>query len=248
MTHDAVRGVQQPGRRRVRGRLLPRRPRPPRPVGAPARKVPDAEPVVSRSRALPAPSRDAAPAAAPAEVDEPERMELFGRIGVALTVVAAFVHFVAVVAAASPPTRCGCRGETCTSSPSPAPGSSPSATCCSTSRYSLSLALAGRHRLRAGHADDRRTPALHAGRAAARRAAVALAGDPRRRRDHRHRRLHPGRDVLGAVPGQGALGGQQAGAASRAAATSPGSPSSACSTGSPTARTRSASRSGPSRR
>ncbi len=30
-------------------------------------------------------------------VDEPERMQLFGRIGVALTVVAAFVHFIAVV-------------------------------------------------------------------------------------------------------------------------------------------------------
>ena len=103
------------------------------------------------------------------------------------------------------------------------------------------VALAGRHRLRAGHADGRRARALHAGRAAARRAAVALAGDPRRRRDHRHRRVHPGRHVLGAVPGQGALAaasGRRAAAAR--AATSRGCPSSPCSTGSPTARTRSA--------
>ena len=43
---------------------------------------------------------------------------------------------------------------------------------------------------------------------AARRPAVALAGDPRGRRDHRDRRLHPRRHVLGAVPGQAALGGE----------------------------------------
>ena len=45
-----------------------------------------------------------------------ERMHLFGRVGVALTVVAAFLHLIALVAGASPRTRCGCPGGTCTSS------------------------------------------------------------------------------------------------------------------------------------
>jgi cytochrome c-type biogenesis protein CcsB len=44
---------------------------------------------------------------APAEDDESDRMELFGRIGVAVTVVAAFLHFIAVVSRglASDPVR-----------------------------------------------------------------------------------------------------------------------------------------------
>ncbi len=58
------------------------------------------------------------PAAEAVAAEEPERMELFGRIGVALTVVAAFVHFIARgQRAGSPRTRCGCPGATCTSSP-----------------------------------------------------------------------------------------------------------------------------------
>jgi cytochrome c-type biogenesis protein CcsB len=44
---------------------------------------------------------------APAVPDEPERMQLFGRMGLALTIVAAFVHFIAVIsrALASDPVR-----------------------------------------------------------------------------------------------------------------------------------------------
>ena len=50
-------------------------------------------------------TRTGSPVAAPA--DEPERMQLFGRIGVAMTVVAAFFHFIAVVSRglASDPVR-----------------------------------------------------------------------------------------------------------------------------------------------
>jgi cytochrome c-type biogenesis protein CcsB len=48
-----------------------------------------------------------APAAPVGPVDEPERMQLFGRIGVALTIVAAFFHFIAVISRglASDPVR-----------------------------------------------------------------------------------------------------------------------------------------------
>ena len=54
-----------------------------------------------------------------AEADEPERMERFGRIGVALTVVGCVrAPRRPGRAAAWPRTRCGCPGETCTSSPS----------------------------------------------------------------------------------------------------------------------------------
>ena len=149
-------------------------------------------------------------------------MQLFGRIGVALTVVAAFVQFIALVSRglAADPVRVPW-------------GNMYEFTLTGTwvvvvgylllyKRYSLSLALAGRHQLRAGHADGRRAAALHAGRAAARRAAVALAGDPRGRRDHRDRRVHPRRDVLGAVPGQAALGGEAGRRALAQAATWPG--------------------------
>ena len=59
-------------------------------------------------------------------------------------------------------------------------------------------------RLRADHADGRGDLALRAGRAADRGAGLVLAGDPRRLRDHRHRRVHPRRHHLGALPGQGA--------------------------------------------
>ena len=133
-------------------------------------------------------------------------MRLFGRVGIALTVVAAFVQFVAVVTRglAADPVRVPW-------------GNMYEFTLTGTlvvvvgylllyNRYSLSwlspvvtgfvlvvlmvdvLVLY--------------TPVV----AAARRAAVALAGDPRGRRDHRDRRLHPRRHVLGALPGQGALG------------------------------------------
>ena len=74
---------------------------------------------------------------------------------------------------------------------------------------------------------------------------VVLAGDPRRLRDHRDRRLHPRRHHLGALPGQGARASPRA-AGSRPA-TSPGCRSPRCSTGSPTGCTPSASRCGPSR-
>ncbi len=60
------------------------------------------EPLAARAKA-PAqvhagpPAADSRPSSESSEEVESERMEMFGRIGVALTVVAAFVHFVAVV-------------------------------------------------------------------------------------------------------------------------------------------------------
>ncbi len=101
------------------------------------------------------------------------------------------------------------------------------------------------HRLRARAADGRRALALRPGRAAHRGAAVVLAGDPRDVGDHRHRRVHPGRDHLRALPGQGALPGARRG--SPTAATSRGCPRWPPSTASPTGSTPSASRCGPSR-
>jgi cytochrome c-type biogenesis protein CcsB len=67
-------------------------------------------PVLTEARAdQPATVGGGAPASPPAEVavDEPERMQLFGRMGLALTVVAAFIQFIAVVsrALASDPIR-----------------------------------------------------------------------------------------------------------------------------------------------
>ena len=102
-----------------------------------------------------------------------------------------------------------------------------------------------RHRHRGRPADGRGALALRPGRAADRGAAVVLAGDPRGVGDHRHRRVHPRRHHLGALPGQGALAGARHGAPT--AATSPGCPRCRRSTGSPTGSTPSASRSGPSR-
>ena len=61
--------------------------------------------------------------------------------------------------------------------------------------------------------------ALRPGRAADRGAVVVLAGDPRRLGDHRHRRVHPRRHHLGAVPGEGAAARDH-----RRPGTSPGCP------------------------
>ena len=203
-------------------------------------------PVVSVRRGL---GPDVAEAPARAEVDEPERRRCSAGSGVALTVVAAFVHLVAIV---SPRPRsrpgAGALGQHVRVHPDrhlgrrvgylllyqPLPLSWLSPVVTGFVLVTLMIDVLVLY-----------TP----GRAAARRAPVALAGDPRDRRDHRDRGLHPRRDVLGDVPGQAALGGASRPVASEPAraATSPGSPTSACSTGSPTGRTRSASRSGPSR-
>ena len=55
-------------------------------------------------------------------------------------------------------------------------------------------------------ADGRVIWLYDAGRAADRGALLAVAGHPRRLRDHRDRRVHARRHLLGAVPGQGAGG------------------------------------------
>ncbi len=187
----AVRGAQQPGGRRVRGGLLPRRARPPRPVGRGAhgrgarRRTPVAEPVAVCAGGVARPERVGRRGRA-----ESERMQLFGRVGVALT----------VVAVGRAPRRRGRPG----SRRRPGAGALGQHVRVHPDRHLVVghrlpdalppllalLALPGGHRLRAGHLDDRRAAALHAGGAAARRAAVAVAGDPRGRRDHRHRGVH----------------------------------------------------------
>ena len=65
---------------------------------------------------------------------------------------------------------------------------------------------------------------------------LVLAGDPRDVGDHRHRRVHPRRHHLGALPGQGA---RRDARSAPTAATSPGCPRWRRSTGSPTGSTRS---------
>ena len=204
--------------------------------------------VAARSTAVATLTAERADVRADAGADEPERMLLLGRIGVALTVVAAVVHLLAVVTRglAADPVRVPW-------------GNMYEFTLTGTffvtlgylllyKRFGLSLALPGRHRLRAGGADGRRAGALRAGRAAAGLAAVAVAGDPRRGRGHRDRRVHHRRDVLGRSTWSSRAGSSApTPRTGPAAATSPGCPSSPCSTGWPTAPTRSASRSGPSR-
>ena len=59
--------------------------------------MPVAEPVAAVGAASSTPRAGSRLLEPRTEVDESERMELFGRIGVALTVVAAVVHLVAVV-------------------------------------------------------------------------------------------------------------------------------------------------------
>ena len=99
--------------------------------------------------------------------DESERMELFGRIGVALTVVAAFLQFIAVVSrglAAGP--GAGAVGKHVRVHPDRHLGGRGRLPAALPPLLAV-LALAGRDQLRAGDADGRRAGALHARGAAA---------------------------------------------------------------------------------
>ena len=102
-----------------------------------------------------------------------------------------------------------------------------------------------RHRARGRPADGGGAVALRPGLPADRGAAVVLAGDPRGVGDHRHRRVHPRRHHLGALPGEVARAVARQG--HRPRLHRPAALRSRRSTGSPTGSTRSASRSGRSR-
>ena len=135
--------------------------------------------------------------------DVARRTAMFGRLGLLLTVLAVAIHFVALV------------GRGMAADPNRVPwGNMYEFTLAGTFVVAaLYLALYRKFSLawmapivvgvRAGPADGRGDLALRPGGAADRGALLAVAGDPRRLRDHRDRRVHPRRHLLGALPGQG---------------------------------------------
>ena len=133
----AVRGAQQPGRRCLRRRLLPRRAGAPRPVGGRA-QGPGEEPVGASDRGAATPrSPSRSPARRPQGQPATSRTSPSGWSSSAGSASRSRWSRRSCTSSPSwrvawPRTRCGCPGETCTSSSSPAPGSSSSATCCST--------------------------------------------------------------------------------------------------------------------
>ena len=167
MTHDQFEVLSNQAVARLRGRLLPGPAGPPGRVGRGAAPSPAGGRAGGRGRggARRPPRRPAraAPSAPSSAVDvDTEQADRFARIGVVLTVVAAGVHLVAVVARglAADPVRVPW-------------GNMYEFTLTATlmvplgylllhRRFSPRLARAGGHRLRAGHPDGRRAAALRA--------------------------------------------------------------------------------------